>query len=435
MKKDSIVRYLERRGDLESRPLVSGELDGIEQVVVIPVLAERDNIEGVLQSLAANAADCLARTLVVCVVNNRAVGEAGEEVVADNRETIGLLDGLVGEKRSGELERLRLGYIDASSAGCELRRKEGVGSARKLGLDWGLEVLRTSDAKSGVLISLDADTHVDANYLEAIEGHFSGGSGWGGVVDFEHRLEGSEVEQRAIVCYELFLRSHVLGLRQAGSPYAFHSVGSAIACTEKAYVTSGGMNRRQAGEDFYFLQELAKTGAVEGIAGTTVRPSPRASWRVPFGTGRRVDRFLKGTHEEYRVYHPKSYWVLREWLALVEGNAGADASWLLERAEGISPVLVKFLDEQEFGVVWRRLQEHAGNTSALVGQFRRWFDGFKTLKLFHYLRDRAYPDQEMFLGVGELLSQEGVAIGSREACDEMSLDDQMEILDLLRKYA
>lgn len=434
MKKDAIGRYLERRGDLGSRPLVARELDSIEQVVVIPVLAERNNIEGVLESLAENATECLARTLVVCVVNNRSVEEVGEEVIADNRETIGLLDELSGAG-AGKLGRLRLGYIDASSSRRELGRKEGVGSARKLGLDWGLEILRISDAKPGVLISLDADTHVDTNYLEAIKDHFSRGTGWGGVIDFAHRLEGSEAEQAAIVCYELFLRSHVLGLKQAGSPYAFHTVGSAMACTSEAYVASGGMNRRQAGEDFYFLQELAKTGAVERIAGAIVRPSPRPSWRVPFGTGRRVDRFLKATHDEYRVYHPKSYGILKEWLALVERHADADAEWLLKDAEGIDSALSEFLDEQEFRVVWRRLQEHARDTSALIRQFHRWFDGFKTLKLFHYLRDESYPDREMFEGIAELLSREGVAMEPCKKPGELSFRDQIEVLRRLREYA
>jgi len=60
------------------------------------------------------------------------------------------------------------------------------------------------------------------------------------------------------------------------------SLGGAIAliaCTAQAYIAVGGMVRRQAGEDFYFLQKLAKRGPIHEIADTTVRPSPRRSDR------------------------------------------------------------------------------------------------------------------------------------------------------------
>ena len=36
-----------------------------------------------------------------------------------------------------------------------------------------------------------------------------------------------------------------------------------MTCTAKSYVATGGMNRRMAGEDFYFLQKLAKTDGVD----------------------------------------------------------------------------------------------------------------------------------------------------------------------------
>ena len=38
--------------------------------------------------------------------------------------------------------------------------------------------------------------------------------------------------------------------------------------------------------DVYFLQQLHKTTRVDSLTGTIVHPSPRSSYRVPFGTGR-----------------------------------------------------------------------------------------------------------------------------------------------------
>ena len=43
------------------------------------------------------------------------------------------------------------------------------------------------------------------------------------------------------------------------------------------YVKAGGMNRRQAGEDFYFIQKLVPSGGYFSLNSTTVYPSPRAS--------------------------------------------------------------------------------------------------------------------------------------------------------------
>ena len=51
-------------------------------------------------------------------------------------------------------------------------------------------------------------------------------------------------------------------MKFAGYPWAMYTVGSAFAVTAEAYVKRGGMNRRQAGEDFYFLQNLAHIGTV-----------------------------------------------------------------------------------------------------------------------------------------------------------------------------
>ena len=65
-------------------------------------------------------------------------------------------------------------------------------------------------------------------------------------------------ETKAIICYEIFLRYYVLGLKFAKSDYAFHTIGSTMLCTPDAYVKVEGMNKRKAAEDFYFLEKLAK---------------------------------------------------------------------------------------------------------------------------------------------------------------------------------
>ena len=79
----------------------------------------------------------------------------------------------------------------------------------------------------------------------------------------------------------------------AGLPYSYHTIGSAFAVTAKAYARQGGMNRRKAGEDFYFINKLIKGENFGEITNTTVFPSPRTSNRVPFGTGKAIVDALK----------------------------------------------------------------------------------------------------------------------------------------------
>ena len=53
------------------------------------------------------------------------------------------------------------------------------------------------------------------------------------------------------------------------------------------------MNRKKAGEDFYFLQKLFDAGHFSECNTTRVIPSPRPSDRVIFGTGPAIREYLE----------------------------------------------------------------------------------------------------------------------------------------------
>jgi len=425
---DAVGRYLAKRTAFDRWPLTTGSANDIEQVAVIPALAEYPALFNTLDDLAANDNDALRRTLVICVVNNRAAPHASAEDIENNRETLRRL-----AERMQCDTAFRLAYVDAASPGRELPARDGVGLARKIGMDWGLAVLHRNGIPDGGLIALDADTRVDAEYLGATRAFFTAEARWAAVLDYEHPLEGPEREVAAIACYELFLRYHELGLTYAGSPYAFPTIGSAMACTGRAYAAVSGMNRRQAGEDFYFLQQLAKTGPVERIPGTTVHPSPRASHRVPFGTGARVHTFLEGTEDAYRVYHPEGYGIVKAWLAAVSADLEAPADALLRHAGNFAPALSAFLQAQGFEDVWPRFQKQHRDTAQLVRHFHSWFDGFRTLKLIHHLRDHGYPEQDMFDAIPVLLSaMDRPAGGDAAKASRFDLGAQQALLMHLR---
>ncbi|MBI2355495.1 MAG: hypothetical protein HYV06_10820 [Deltaproteobacteria bacterium] len=351
--------------------------------VVIPSLAESQSLPLTLHSLAANPSDLLSRFLILVVVNHRA--DASDAEKGDNLATLAALPAW---KQLHRLETLH--WVDAASVGTELPQKQGVGLARRIGLDLALAQLDFS-GDDPILVCLDADTLVQPDYLAAISGHFAGATSGGASIPYRHRPAGDPPGQAAIDRYELFLRTYVLGLEQAGSPYAFHTVGSAMACRASAYVAAGGMNRRLAGEDFYFLQQLHKGGGVAPLTGTMVHPSPRASRRVPFGTGRSVGEMLAEGRGRLLFYRPELFAILEEWLAIVAGSDGADGDELLRRAERISPHLHEYLQQAAFREAWANLQRHNRDRKRLMTAFHGWFDAFRTMRLLHYMTDAAHP--------------------------------------------
>lgn len=395
-----INKYLRSRGtDGPWRPAgVRGR--GFAGAVVIPALAEQASLFATLRSLAENPPELLARFLVLVVVNNRA--DARAEDKEDNLATLARLAG--GERLPAPL---RLGWVDASSPGLELPTdKGGVGMARKLGFDLALPLL---DYRSGdpVLAALDADTLVRPDYLPALERHFGSKRAGGAVIPFSHQPGRTPGEEEAIRRYELYLRSYVLGLSVAGSPYAFHTVGSAMACAAHAYAAIGGMNTRVAAEDFYFLQQLRKTVGVTQVAGTVVHPSARSSHRVPFGTGRSVSRLLAGERDAVLFYRTECFEILGEWLALAESEPDQTGERLLDRAGGISPSLAEYLAGIRFPGNWEKLRENSRDRAALNSAFHGWFDGLRTMRLIHHLSAGPLPRAEAADTLPGLLARAG----------------------------
>lgn len=399
-----VRRYLQSRA-VHAPWSLSHAVDGsgLRQVVVIPALAEHDRLFLTLQDLAANAGDAREQTLVICVVNNRVPAVAGAEDCADNQRTLAALP----EFAEAQPE-LRLAWIDAASAGRELGPKEGVGLARKIGLDAGLALLEQAGHPEGALICLDADTRVPENYLEAIDAYFAADTRWAAAIAYAHPLDGPSNEVSPILSYELFLRYQELAWRHAGSPYAYPAIGSAMACTGVAYATAGGMNRRRAGEDFYFLQQLAKTGEVGRIWDTCVVPSGRASHRVPFGTGRKVGAYHDDPDSAYRTYHPESYQILKAWLAVAAGPLDESGVELLDRARAIAPELSTFLEVQGLAGAWDNIRRQGTGEEQRRRQFHQWFDAFRTLKFIHHLRDNGLPLQDLFESLACVMAWNGL---------------------------
>lgn len=397
-----LTAYLRKRSTPGPWELNEAPECSFSSAIVIPALAEAANLPQTLESLSRNSADLLNRTMILIVVNQRCDATGAE--TADNLQTLRMLPFW---KRQFGLSSLF--WIDAASSGKELPAKQGVGLARKLGLDLATLYLDYKNNNDPLLICLDADTVVQTDYLSAITRHFSGSSAGGASIAYRHRPAPDPAGQAAIDRYELFLRAYVLGLKLADSPYAFHTVGSAMACRTSAYVASGGMNRRLAGEDFYFLQQVHKTSGVAQLNGTVVQPSSRSSHRVPFGTGRSVGDMLTEGEQRLLFYQPVVFEIVGAWLAYVGENSGEDASFLLKGATLIAPVLNNFLEQAGFADSWENMKKHNRDGAKLMTAFHGWFDAFRTMRLIHELSEQAYPRSTPLAAVAPLLVRAGLS--------------------------
>ena len=394
-----IAAYLTKRGvgDTWTLHTVADRL--FTGAIVIPSLAEATNLPLTLEFLSRNPGHLLDDFLILIVVNQRA--DASVPETADNLATVRTLPFW---KQQYNVNNLF--WIDAASPGMELPPKQGVGLARKIGLDLALPLL-DYEAADPLLICLDADTLVQPDYLSAITRHFSTSTAGGTSIPYRHLPADTDAGRNAIERYELFLRIYVLGLKSAASPYAFHTVGSAMACRASSYVDSGGMNRRQAGEDFYFLQQLHKTAGVDALTGTVVHPSPRTSQRVPFGTGRAVGDMLKDGEERLMFYHPDVFRITGEWLECVKRCSSLDGTALIERAGLIAPALRSYLEQAGFVEAWDSLRYQKPPGERLMAAFHEWFDAFRTMKLIHFLSDHTYLRVPPESGVPPLLERAG----------------------------
>lgn len=356
--------------------------ENLYQIVVIPCFDEPDAKKS-LASLAANLPTQRA-TEVILVVN-----QSEKEPLLPNNKHI--LEHFETWKEELDTSFVQFHLLNAT----QLPHKHaGVGLARKRGMDEAIHRFAQLNRPEGVITCFDADSLCSANYLATIEAHFLNQPKiQGASVYFEHPLERLSTDhQQAIYEYELFLRYYVEGLRFAQHPFAFHTIGSSMAVRAAAYMKQGGMNKRKAGEDFYFLQKIIPSRQFIDIVDCTVIPSPRESHRVPFGTGKAITDALHN-NRLIEGYDPELFSILKDFHTCVPSlSVGTD--W--EEIENkLHPILLAFLKEENWKDEIARIRSLSKNLVQFDKQFFAWWDGFKVLKAVHYLRDHGFTSGDV----------------------------------------
>ena len=293
--------------------------------------------------------------------------------------------------------------------------------ARKIGMDEAVRRFEAINNPDGIILCFDADANCEKNYLIEVEKHFkSNPKSPACSIHFEHPIAGAEFSEniyKGIIQYELHLRVYKNGLKYAGLPYAYHTIGSSMAVRSSIYQKQNGMNKRKAGEDFYFLQKLIPLGGFTELTSTKVIPSPRVSDRVPFGTGKAMQNWIDGDEPEMQSYALESYQDLKQFNIVLKH--------LYKGGTIEIPVTIKAFLES---IVWKKdlenIRKNSTSEQHFVKLFCNWFNAFKVLKYMHFARDNYYPDVTVSKAGNGLL----------EILNKGSQEEIVELLEVYRQY-
>lgn len=265
--------------------------------------------------------------------------------------------------------------------------KGGVGLARRFLFD-----RIVAKHPQALCCSLDADTHVEPNYTNAIRKAFQQHPNASAMaVPYYHPLPEDPDLALHLLRYEIYMRYYQLSLWRIGSPYAFLPLGSAIAFPASVYHKVHGMPDRRAGEDFYFLQQLRKIGPIIRWAPLRVYPASRPSDRVPFGTGPLLlEQNLEQQTTRFPFYRQEAFDLLRETFQKFS---------LLHQSD-LSLPIQSFIDQKMGGsVAFDRMRRNfKSNQMRFIKACHEKIDALKTLQFLRHDREQnggQSPQQEL----------------------------------------
>lgn len=356
-------------------------------IVVIPCYDD-DFVFKTLQSL--DSADKPQCSVDVIVVVNSA--EDTKDVIVEKNRRI--YDGLL--QNCGQYTNFRLlPYIIDGVP----HKIAGVGNARKIGMDEAVYRFAMIENPRGIIVSLDSDCIVSKDYFTKIYARFclSKDRPNACTLQFQHNFDEtlySRQEIEACRRYEMYLRYFRMAQKVAGIPQCLHTIGSCFAVTAETYAKMGGMARRQAGEDFYFLQKLALQSKVASVDEPIVFPAPSVSERVPFGTGRSVKKIIETG--SCRVYNFGLFLLLKDFYSAFPNLYVGDFPVPLE--------IIDFVGEQKFNVLLAECRKNTSDRKSFVKRMFTKFDVFFMIRFLNsFSESTIYPPDEIESAVAKLL--------------------------------
>ena len=286
--------------------------------------------------------------------------------------------------------------IDRCIIGAPIPSDQGVGLARKIGADILCYLIDQDIVHSKWIANTDADARLPADYFVTLQSQEKSAAI---VFPYQHIFHDEDTSRLPTLLYEFSLHYYVEGLRYAGSPYGYHTIGSIIAAHQEAYIIARGFPKRSGGEDFYLLNKLAKIEAIQTLKQPTITIQSRLSDRVPFGTGPAVIKLSKMENPlSANIYHPDSFHYLKSMILLLDHIAHCKQKTDLtvylrdypSKKDGTvcTASLIEIATQLGLPNAINHCFNNAKTASIRKKHLQHWFDGFRTLKFIHLLRDK-----------------------------------------------
>lgn len=375
-----MLDYFNKYGDYNPR-ISTPPLNNLGLVVVIPSFNEPYLKNSLISLLNCTLPNCAVEVIVVI---NYPIGSS-DEIVENAKDCI---ENVIEMDATSSNPNFRFHFILAADLPI---KHAGVGLARKIGMDEAAWRFFCIDKPKGVIACYDADSNCMSNYfVELVNLWNQHPKTQACSIRYEHPTEGIEFDAtiyKGIALYELHLRYYNQACRFVNFPFAFHTVGSSMACCADSYVKFGGMNRHKAGEDFYFLQKIIPHGNFKELNSTCVFPSPRPSYRVPFGTGRAMLKYQESTEESILTYNFNIWLTLPPLFQNIDAIYSLDSQSLQEWTRTLHPALIKFLESYNFIEKVSEIKKNTSSFEAFRKRFFFWFDAFILLKYLNFAHE------------------------------------------------
>ena len=388
MKKQSITeRYLEKH---HKKCLTEGfsVSENLGIIVVIPCFNEPDVQDTLRSLLSCDPVDCSVE--IILLINSYAFVD--EDIKKYNRNSYA-------ECREFSSIHNRPGFTIIPLLAEDLPgHQTGAGQPRKIGMDEAVFRFNQIGKENGIIVCLDADCTVEKNYLSEIYTQFRKNELNSATIDFHHPVEHLPEEnpiRKASEAYELYLHYYRAALEYCGYPYAYFTIGSAIAVTCDTYVRVGGMCKLQAGEDFYFMQKVFPLEKTKFIDSTKVYPAARFSDRVPFGTGPELEKLTKtGSFIKY-TYNFGAFRILKEFFDQIDSFHKKSVEEISLIIDTLPQPIKDFILQDNLIDKLVEINQNTGNLLSFRKRFFSYFNAFKILKYLNYAHESFFQMEDV----------------------------------------
>jgi glycosyltransferase involved in cell wall biosynthesis len=277
------------------------------------------------------------------------------------------------------LEDQRIEILDKSSPGKGWSPKgHGIGVARKFLMDHISKIASEND----IIISMDADTVFNKEYFASVAENLRlNPAAFAIAIPYYNKLTYNIDLDRAMLRYEIYMRTYSINMWRIRSPYSFSALGSAIALPVWAYRAVGGMTPKLSGEDFYFLQKIVKTGRLLHWNSEIVYPAARLSDRVFFGTGPALIKGIGGDWSSYPIYNYRLFEKIAETYKLFGQLYNKNTDTPLD----------DFLLRRFGELPWNALRQNFRSESHFIRACHERIDG---LRILQFLKESQLPDEK-----------------------------------------